>query len=221
MSRTIVCVAMSLLLAATPLPAAQPPAVGVVLEADRAQIGSGAASPGSSVYEGDALTTSAQGSLRLRAGNALIYLGPQGALTLRRTASGAAAELAGGTAVFSVARAAAMEISARGAQLKPVGEGPAVAQVSVVAPKILEVSARRGALQFTYSGESEVIPEGASYRVVLDPPEQGPAGVGTKQGEAPKRPGRRRNTFLFIVIGAVGFLTWVAVDEALESPDSP
>lgn len=221
MSRTLICVVMALLLAAAPLPAAQPPALGVVLEAERAQIGSGAASPGSSIYDGDALTTSAQGGLRLRAGKSLIYLGPQSSLTLHRTANGTAAELGSGTVVFSGSREAAMEISVSGAQLKPVSSGPVMAQVSIAGPKILDVTARRGALEFTYAGESEVIPEGASYRVVLDPPEQGPAGVSSKQGEQPKKTGRRRKGFLFLIIGAVGLATWVAVDEALESPDRP
>ena len=50
-------------------------------------------------------------------------------------------------------------------------------------------------------GESEVIAEGQSYRVVLDPPDDDPA---TKPDEdhPSRRPSHRRRGFLFFLVGA-------------------
>ena len=49
-----------------------------------------------------------------------------------------------------------MEILADGAFLRPLADGPTVAQVTIVGPKELQIRARRGAWQFAYAGETVV-----------------------------------------------------------------
>ena len=92
-----------------------------------------------------------------------------------------------------------------------------MAQVTIIGPKELQISARRGVLQFAYAGETEKIAEGASYRIVLDPPEAAPP--------FPQRPpvkaGRENKKFKIIVIVAVAWATEWALHEVFESPDRP
>jgi hypothetical protein len=217
------------LLTAPPLPAArargaQPSVIGTIVQAERAQLGAAPASRGATIYDGDALGTDDDGTMRLRAGAALVYLGGNSGAKLRRTATGFQTELIAGTAVFSTAQVTAMEFLAEGALIRPSADGPTVAQVTVAGPKELDVIARRGALQFTYGGESEMIPEGASYRVMLDPPEAVAASLASREGtnpNPPRRAGRSRRAFLFLLGGGAGGVAVWIIHEAIGSPDKP
>jgi hypothetical protein len=194
--------------------------LGVVVQAERAQLGSNVpASPGTTIFDGDHLTTSMDGVLRVRSGQALMYLGSESGVTLRRTPEGAQALLNHGLLIVSTSRAAAISITADGAMLRPTADVPTIAQVRILGPKELYVVAQRGALEFTYNGESDVIPEGASYRVVLDPPGNMPAAQPGPQRT--RRSGKYNRAFLFLIFGVTGIVTLWYIHEAWESPDKP
>jgi hypothetical protein len=96
-----------------------------------------------------------------------------------------------------------------------------VAQVSVIGPKELQIYARRGAVLFSYRGESKTITEGESYEVILDPPEDG---SGKKQPA--QKQGRLRKAFLLVTAGAGAAAAVVILHEKyehkeMESPDRP
>jgi hypothetical protein len=74
----------------------------------------------------------------------------------------------------------------------------------------------------------QVIPEGTSYRVLLDPsPEeaQGPAGAGSGgQGPYGSKGGPLkavRSRFLIVATAITGAVTAFAIYKAMESPDRP
>src|SRR5437879_1007020 len=166
------------LLAGIPLPArpAGTPSLlplGVVTQASGAHFRAARVS-GATIYDGDGLSTEAEGALQFRGSAAVFYLPGSSGVTLHGLPMGTQAQLQTGTVVFSTAKAIAMEILADGAFIRPLADGPTVAQVTIVGPKELQIRARRGALQFAYAGETEKIAEGASYRIVLDPPEAAP-----------------------------------------------
>jgi hypothetical protein len=99
---------------------------------------------------------------------------------------------------------------------------PTIGQVTVLGPRELVVKSMRGSLNFTVDEDSRVIPEGAAYRVILDPTEaeaQGPAGAGARSGRPPVKAGRSR--FIWFAIAITGVATAIAVHVALESPDRP
>jgi hypothetical protein len=212
-------------LAGTSFPG-RPAALGVVVEAYRAHLGGGAVSPGATVYDGDHLSTEEGGALRLRCNAALLDLAEKGAALVRHAedvAQGleAEAELVQGTLVFSTARAGELEIEAREAHIRPVGNGRTVAQVSVIGPKELHIYARRGAVLFSYQGESKTITEGESYEVILDPPEDGSGK--TKPAQKRRRPPKK---FLLVAAGAGAAAAVVILYEKhehkeMESPDRP
>jgi hypothetical protein len=201
-----------------------PAVLGVVVQAYRAHVNTSAASEGTTAYDGDNFSTEAGGTLRLRGGTAALDLLEESELLVRSAGNGVqeiAAELVKGTVVFSTAHLAAVEIIAREARIRPTAEARTVAQVSVIGPKELRIYARRGPLQFSYRGESELVAEGKSYRVILDLPEDDP-----KKKKA-VRAARPRKAFLLLAIGGgVGAVTY-GIEESHrhhkppESPDRP
>ncbi len=202
---------------------ARPAVLGVVVEANHVHLNSGAVSEGATVYDGDQFSTEAGGMLRLRGDAIMVDLAEESVMMVRSRTNGVQgteAELSKGTVVFRAGRAAALEIVALEARVRPVMDSRTIAQVSVTGPKELRIYARRGPLQFSYRGEMATIAEGAAYRVILDPAADDP-----KKKEAPKND-RKRKAFLFVAIGG-GAATAVVIlyenhgHKKMESPDRP
>jgi len=134
-----------------------------------------------------------------------------------------------GTAIFSTANAKAFVLHASTADIRPATDAPTVAQVTYVNSKELVVRGTRGSIAITVDGETQTVPEGTAYRVILDPDSyletaataaQGPAGAGAERTRnRPLKAGRSR--FLLIAIVITGVATGVALYEALESPHKP
>jgi hypothetical protein len=146
---------------------------GFVTQARSASFSYGAVSAGASVYDGDTLATSANGTLTLRATSSMIHLGTRSRVTLR---SASAADkftqftLSAGSVMFATPQAAAIEIRANQADIRPAAQVPSSGQITIITPSSFEIFARRGALKIQYRDETEMISEGKSYRVVLDAP---------------------------------------------------
>ena len=223
--RFLLTLHMVFLLAGTPSPG-RPAVLGVVVEAYRAHLGGSAVSPGATVYDGDHFSTEEGGALRLRCKAALLELAEKSVALVRHAEGGAQglgaeAELAQGTLVFSTARAGELEIEAREARIRPAGNGRTVAQVSVIGPKELHIYARRGAVLFSYQGESKTIAEGESYEVILDPPEDG-----SEKRQTTQKGGRPPKAFLLVAGGAGAAAAAVILyknheHKEMESPDRP
>jgi len=202
---------------------ARPAVLGVVVEANRGYVNTGAVSAGATVYDGDHFSTEAGGLLRLRGDATVLDLAGDSALTVRgstNSSQGIEAELSKGTLVFSVARYAALEIAAGGARIRPLADARTVAQVSVTGPKELCIYSRRGSLQFWYRGEMETIAEGAAYRVILDPPEDDP-----KNKQSIRRKGKQKAFLLLAIVAAAAGASLITHEmhhhKPVESPDRP
>ncbi len=189
--------------------------------ADRAHIGEAPASSGTTVYDGDRLSTEADGLLRLNAGATSLHLAPQTSLTVRLAGSGQGTqvELDIGTLVFSSSKPPAIAVRANDAWIRPASSAPTVAHIRIVNPKELRISAQRGSLQFSYEGESALIPEDVAYRVLLDP-EDDPASA-SASGQPNKKSGKARKPFLFIAIAAAAAVAAILLMRNYESPDQP
>lgn len=228
MARPLLSILLMFTIAAGQLPlqaAAGVSPLGVVTQATGANVNSGMVSAGATVFDGDSFSTTPTGVLRVRANAAQLYLAGQSNLKLHAASGGTLAQLGGGTLVFSSAKVGAMDVEVAQAHIRPASDQPTVAQISVVGPKQIDVRATRGSLQFSYNGESQIIPEGSAYQFVLDPPEDmvlpGSASRAfpDKQGPGPGR--RRPKGFLYFILGASAVATFLAIDEALESPSKP
>lgn len=178
----------------------EPDVLGVVAQADGASLGSEAVAEGTTVFDGDQLTTGAGGSLRLLVGDALLYLAEQSTVVVHREDSGAAtkfsAELGSGTTVLTLNAKVAGEIIARSASVRPLSETRGAVQLEIGGPRQLVVFAQRGPAQISYAGESEIIPEGKAYWVLLNPEEDPQSGQGNE-----KPPIKKRKALILIAIG--------------------
>jgi hypothetical protein len=220
MHRRILATTLVLVLAEIPLPArpAGLVALGVVTQASRAHFSYGAATAGASVYDGDRLSTEQEGALQLRSSTALLYLSSACGVTLHSLSNGTQADLRSGTLVFSAAKVAAVEVLVDDALVRPSADSPTIGQVTVIGPKELFITTRRGALQFTYQGETETIPEGATYHFFLTSadPTATPA-----HPQQTRKAGRERKLFYYVAYGGIAWITEWTVHEVYESPDRP
>ncbi len=210
-------------LAATPAPSSTP--LGTIVYAERANVGTSAASLGSTLFGGDRISTDSMGTVQVRTAAARLKLSQGSSAILLEEPGSAGAILTAGMATFSTASANAFALHAFAATIKPNSDEPTVGQVMILGKNEIYLKSTRGALVCSVDGEDRIIPEGDSYRVVLDSApgphvEQGPAGVGAKGNHYPPLKGGRSRAIYFIAAG-VAALTIYAVHEAYESPDRP
>jgi hypothetical protein len=213
-----IIVAFSFLTGTSPAASSPARALGQVLQSEGGHLGEAKAAVGATIFSGDTLSTEARGSLHARTAGAQLYLLAHTFASLQAIDQGAAATLTGGTIIFSTATSQGFELHASSARLRAKANVPTVAQVTLLGPKELLVICRRGAIEFAVNDESDVIPEGASYRVLIDPPAAMAADDNPQQ---PRKSGRQRKAFLFLLFGGVALGTIWGIHEALESPDQP
>lgn len=229
--RAICAAALSLSLLSVPAWGATPASIaplGTVIAAERAHVGEAMADVGTTVYGGDRISTDSQGTMQLRAGAARLLLMSSSAAIVNDNEGAPSAKLLLGTATFSTGNAHAFTLFASKAAIRAQTDAPTIGQVTYLNEKELLVTSRRGGLTVTVENETQVIPEGGSFRVLLDPtPEeaQGPAGAGAGQdtshrgGGGPLKAGRSR--FLIVATAVVAGVTAFGIYKACESPDRP
>jgi hypothetical protein len=203
--------------------------LGTIVTAEHARIGDSSAEVGTTVFSGDRLATEREGSVQIRAGAARLLLQSASSAILNDSEGAPSAKLSLGTATFSTGNSKAFTLFASRAAIRAQSDGPTIGQVTYLNEKELLVVSKRGPLTITVDGETEVIADGAAYRVLLDPPPtmaQGPEGAGANKndkrrgmGGAPLHAGR--NYFLITAVGVTAVVTGLAVSEALESPSRP
>jgi hypothetical protein len=203
--------------------------LGTIITAEKARVGDSSAEVGTTVFSGDRLATDREGSVQIRAGAARLLLQSATSATLNDTGGAPSAKLFGGTATFSTGNSRAFTLFASRAAIRAQSDAPTIGQVTYLNEKELLVVSRRGPLTITVDGETEVIADGAAYRVLLDPPPtmaQGPEGAGThkedrKRGMSGPPLHAGRNYFLITAVGVTAIVTGLALSEALESPNRP
>ena len=210
---------------AAPKPTAS---LGTVVTADHARVGDSSVEVGTTIFNGDRLVTDTQGSMQIRVGAARLLLQGASAAIINDTDGTPSAKLVQGAAAFSTGNARAFTLFASRAIVRADSDAPTIGQVTYLSERELLVASKRGSLAVTVDGETRIIPEGSSYRVVLDTMAQGPEGAGSgkdkdrnKKGATgpPLRAGK--SYFVPVAIGFVAVVTGLAVSEALESPNRP
>jgi len=182
---------------------------------------------GTTLYDGDRLSTEAQGSLRITSASLSLHLDPQTTLTLHVPAiphpAATTIDLASGTLIFSASPGAlSFAVLANGAVLRTVSSASTIATIKIISGRELHVFAQRGSLEFSYRCETEVVEEGKSYGVLLDPSDKEIAYAASLDPDQDrKNPPKHRPVFLFIMIGAVAGAGIPILVHELESPDSP
>jgi hypothetical protein len=219
----IIAVLLSYTLLITPVWAAPSSSLGTVVYADRAHVGAAQTSVGATVFSGDRLSTEQSGSIQVRAGAARLLLSGASIATLSQEDANPAATLTLGSATFSTANSNAFALHVASAVIRPNTNQPTVGRVTVLNAKELIVKSTRGSLSIAVDDDVREIPEGAAYRIVLDPnaaDAQGPRGAGTKgYGGSPMKAAKSR--FVWFAVAATGVVTVITFREVFESPARP
>ena len=200
-------------MAAPANPASAP--LGVVLQAEHAQLGADATSGGATVYDGDRLQTTWTGNLRASLGGPQIYLKQNTVAEVHGLSNGFSADLTSGTVVVSSKEGQTFQLLANGAIIRPSGTEPVVAQVTRSSANELLISTNRGALQVVMGDEVKIVEPGGSYRMEVESEASDPG----PQGSGPYH--TARNRFIWIAIAGVSAATGIGVWRALCSPDKP
>ncbi len=200
------------------LPAAAGPPLGILTRAYEARLNFSQAFPGLSVFEGEQLSTTADGKLGLRVGAATLSLSQGASATLRKVEKGTHVDLVAGSLYFASPEHPMVEVHVADALLRPASDNLTQAEVRMLGPKVLQVFAMRGNLEFYYRDEFQVIPAGETYRIYLEAPaeSQRPAGAGVPAV------GISRRVVIYIMAGAMaaGGAAW-GIHELLESTNGP
>ena len=219
----IIAALLSCTLLITPVWAAPSSSLGTVVYAYRARVGAAQTSVGATVFSGDRLSTDQSGSVQVRAGAARLLLSSASIATLSQEDASPAATLTLGSATFSTANSNAFALHVASAVIRPNTNQPTIGQVTVLNPKELIVKSTRGSLSIAVEDDVREIPEGAAYRIVLDPnaaDAQGPRGAGTKgYGGSPMKAAKSR--FIWFAVAATAVVTVFGFSEVFESPARP
>ena len=162
-----------------PLGAAETSHFAIVALGDHAHISGAAASNGTTVYAGDSLDTEAGGALRLTIGAGQVYLLSSSAANLSQIANTLTASVLRGTVGFSALTAQQFQLDTPEGVIHAAHGFPAYAQVTIIGPKELTVTAFKGTLLLERNDQKLTIEAGQTYDVTLVPNEPG-----TGQGRA-------------------------------------
>jgi len=220
--------------------APQAAALGLVAKATDAQIGSAAASAGSSIYSGDYLSTSDNGSLLVRVGPLSLELQSSTGVHIYSAPYGAVVELNRGTVLYTTPGGPQnLVIVASDVRVTPLISTPDSGRVSLDDPCQITVYSQRGQAQVHVGSENRTVEEGKAYRVraeneisyrkYLSPDEDDyhryhdhrpcAAAYDMTKGKLPVPPGQSH--FLLLASVGISTATGIAIWKAMESPDRP
>jgi len=200
--------------------------LGLVIQAQEAQIGTAIVAVGTTVYPGDTVQTETGGTLRMKVGGSQVYLLASSAATLSQKSDMVHALVARGTVGFSSDGTDQVGLEIPEGIVSAANGQPAYGQVTITGPREVVISAYRGTLVLDNDGELHTIPAGKSYRVTMDlepaatKPAQEAAGVGGKDSDI-VTPKRRHLVFDLIVLGGAAAISAVIFYEVSQSPSIP
>jgi len=210
MSRRALATMLVFLLAGTPA-FAQTTSLGAVIQSSSARLNSTAASVGTTVYNGDRLSTDSGGVLGVRFGSVQLLLSGDSALFVGQEGPSLIAALQRGSVAFTVESGGAVQLTAGDVRVRPQSSALTAGQMTLEECAVV-VTSRAQALEVTAGKETKIVEAGQSYRVSLD------TGCGKHPSQSPVAAAHSR----FILIPAIaGAITIWAVHEAFESPDRP
>ncbi len=192
--------------------AAPSASMGVIIQAERASLGSVPIASGSAIFDGDNLLTDGSGNLRARVGQSQIYLMPNSNVQIHRIANGFSASIGSGTIVLSSAAGETFQVLANGATIQPATAKPTLAQVTYINVNELILTSRHGDLLVSLGDDTKTVSEGSSYRMMIQPGGgPGPQGMFTSG----------KNRFFLVLITAAVVTATVSLVLALETDVVP
>lgn len=185
--------------------------LGVVTQSSLGHLNNAIASVGSTIYNGDRLSTEAGGTLGVRSGSVRLVLPENSAVFVGQEGSILIASLQQGSVAFTVESGGVVRLTAADVRVRPQSSALTAGQMTLENCAVV-VTSRVQALEVTAGKETKVVEAGQSYRVSLD------TGCGKQPNKGPLAPAHSR---FFLIPVIVGGITLPAIQEAFESPDRP
>lgn len=142
--------------------------LGSVTETTSSHLNGLSALRGSNVYPGDVVETDTAGALHLRLGSGQLFLSASSSVSLEQRGQLAKVTLAKGSASFSLPDPLQFELETPAGTLRGSGTHATRGQVVIFSSHQIVVTASRGDLILDNDGELHIIPEGKSYRIVIE-----------------------------------------------------
>jgi len=146
------------------------PALGILTQAYQAHVDEALAFPGLSVFDGEELSTELQGRISVRVGHSVLTLAGNTSASVFHITDGIHVDLTAGSLYFNGASGEVAEMHVGEALLRTVSKQIARTGITVLAPNVLQVTAQKGGVNFSYREEFRYLPEGQTYRIYLDAP---------------------------------------------------
>jgi hypothetical protein len=210
MSRRALATMLVFLLAGMPLLGQTPP-LGIVTQSTLGHLNNAVATEGSTVYNGDRLSTEAGGTLGVRFGSVQLVLPDDSAVYVGQEGPVLTAALQQGSVAFTVETGGVLRITAADVRVRPLSSALTAGQMSLEKCAVV-VTSRVQALEVTAGKETKIVEAGQSYRVAIE----GDCGRHRNATPIPTAQGR----FLLIPILSGGITIW-GIHKAFESPDRP
>jgi hypothetical protein len=210
MFRRSLATALTILLTGISLPGQTSP-IGAITQSTGGHLNNTAASVGTTIYAGDRLSTEVGGALTLRSGPVQLTLAEDSVVYMNQDGGSLSGMLQRGSVVFRVESGGSLKIDAVDVRVRPQSHTLTAGQVTLENCNVV-VTSRVQSLEVTAGKETKIIEEGKSYRVSI------PGACGGRSSNVPQPAVHGR--FLAIPI-AIGVITVIGVQEALESPDRP
>jgi hypothetical protein len=206
-------------LAALPALAGPSAPVGIVTAAQHAVIGQVTAVDGTSIYDGDTLTTDATGALRLRFGASQMILGGNSEVILHKTDAGVSATLVRGDIRFASMPGSPLEVrTLKSVIVRAKGDKPATGQLNLIGPNTFQVGSTKGDFDVSVNGVDHEVNESNAYRVNVDDAGAPTGGSGNNNNSTP---GAGTSGGVWIAIAIIAGGTATAIILAFLSPSKP
>jgi hypothetical protein len=210
MARRVLASILVFLLAGIPV-LGQSASLGAVTQSSLGHLNNGIASVGSTIYNGDRLSTEAGGTLGVRSGSVQFVLPENSAIFVGQEGPTLTAALQQGSVAFTVESGGVLRLTAADVRVRPQSSALTVGQMTLENCAVV-VTSRAQALEVTAGKETKIVEAGQSYRVAIE------GDCGRHRNASPIPTAQSR--FLLIPILAGGITIW-GIHEAFESPDRP
>jgi hypothetical protein len=158
----------------------------------------------------------AKGALGFRSGSIQLFLPENSVLLMSHDESGLTPTLQRGSVSFRAEGSAGIRLGVGDVRVRPRSSGATAGQITLEQCAVV-VTSRAQTLEVTAGTETKIVEEGKSYRVLMQDSCNAPRNNSSKAS----RPIMAAHSRFILIPVAVAVLSWMGIDEALESPDRP
>jgi hypothetical protein len=146
------------------------PPLGILTQAYQAHVDEALAFPALSIFEGEKLSADREGRIGARVGHSPLNPSGNTEATIFDI-TGIHVDLTRGAVYFTGGLAEMAEIHVGEALIRTVGKPFAQVRVTLLLPSVLQGTALKGGVDFNYREEYPYLPQGQTYRIYLDAPD--------------------------------------------------